>query len=224
MGSGLFWSLVLAAAAAVVYFFQKANTSSALTQQSPTLSWSTEWTLSENGNPTQIYKGRRITVFEADGGWKYCIAYPEDRREPYFSEAYETSDIAQSEAIRHMERLPSLHRSLPEQRRELRRQKEDEERSAFLSSEPHVIASLSSAAESATDLSELRRVERKTETRRRYIDRVADSVEVYGSVEEIERAQELTRKVSALAERIQIRVAEFKAKGKKPPGSKIQDS
>ncbi|ASP98505.1 hypothetical protein CN138_09485 [Sinorhizobium meliloti] len=224
MGSGLFWSLVLAAAAAAVYFFQKANTSSALTQQSPTISPSSEWALSENGNPTQIYKGKRITVFEADSGWKYCIAHPEDRREPYFSEAYETLDIAQSEAIRHMERLPSLHRSLPEQRRELRRQKEDEERSAFLSGEPHVIASLSSAAESAINLSELRKVERKTETRRRYIDRVADSVEVYGSDEEIERAQELKREVSALADRVQIRVAELKAKRKTPAASKIQDT
>ncbi|MDW9680655.1 hypothetical protein GOA87_17015 [Sinorhizobium meliloti] len=224
MGSGLFWSLVLAAAAAAIYFFQKSNTPSALTEQPPPPSSTSEWTQSESGNPTQIYKGKRITVFEADNGWKYCIAHPDDRREPYFSESYWTPDIAQSEAIRHMERLPSLHRSLPEQRRELRRQKEDEERSAFLSGEPHVIASLSSAAAYATNLSELRKVERKVETRRRSIDRVADSVEVYGSDEEIERAQELKREVSALADRIQIRVAELKAKRKTPAASKIQDT
>lgn len=211
MDSGVIWSLVLAAAAAAVYFFQRSAGPRILPQQAPSPA---TWTNSENGNPTRIYKGKRITVFEADGGWKYCIADPEDRREPYFSEPYETSDIGKSEAIRHIERLPSMYRSLPEQRREIRRQKEDEDRATFLSTEPQIIASLASSAEAAPNLTELRKVERKADTRKRYIDRVIESVEIYGTDEDMGRARELQQSLNALVDRIQVRVAELKGRSR----------
>jgi len=46
------------------------------------------WRASSNGNQTRIYKGSRITIFESDGGWKYCIADPSDQTPPYFSDPY----------------------------------------------------------------------------------------------------------------------------------------
>lgn len=57
------------------------------------------WSTSTNGNPTRIYRGSRVTVFPSDGGWKFCIADPDDDDDPYFSDPYSTLEAAKHEAI-----------------------------------------------------------------------------------------------------------------------------
>lgn len=70
------------------------------------------WTVSENGNPMLIEGSTRITVFQKDRGWKYCIADVDDGEEPYFSEAYANQQEAQEEALAHIRGDPSRHQPL----------------------------------------------------------------------------------------------------------------
>lgn len=209
MEAGIFWLVLLVAAGAAVYLFQKSRPSIAHKKPQPILQ---EWGASEKGNPTQIYHGKDVTVFESDGGWKFTIGDPNDRREPYFSEPYETVDIAKTEALRHMNRLPSLHQSLPEQRREKRRQKEEEQREEFVSNEPEIIAALAASADAAANVTELRKIERKAETQLRHVDRVVGSIAIYGSDEAIEKALIVQKEARELLENIRMRVAELKEK------------
>jgi hypothetical protein len=192
MEASIFWLVLLVAAGAAVYLFQKSKPSKADKKPQAILQ---EWGASENGNPTQIYHGKHVAVFESDGGWKFTIGDPNDRREPYFSEPYETVDIAKTEALRHMNRLPSLHQSLPEQRREERRLKEEEQREQFVSDEPKIIAALAASADAAANLTELRKIEGKAETQLRNVDRAAGSIAIYGSDEAIEKALNVQKRV-----------------------------
>ncbi|WP_244496032.1 hypothetical protein [Ensifer sp. Root31] len=154
----------------------------------------------------------RLREGKPDGGWKFTIGDPNDRREPYFSEPYETVDIAKTEALRHINRLPSLHQSLPEQRREKRRQKEEEQREEFVSNEPEIIAALAASADAAANVTELRKIERKAETQLRHVDRVVGSIAIYGSDEAIEKALIVQKEARELLENIRMRVAELKEK------------
>jgi hypothetical protein len=80
------------------------------------------WTVSKNGNSTLMKASTRITVFQQDRGWKYCIADVDDREEPYFSEAYSNELEAQEEALAHLRGEPARHQplsaSLAQDRRE----------------------------------------------------------------------------------------------------------
>ncbi|MDF2096396.1 hypothetical protein [Aquibaculum arenosum] len=67
------------------------------------------WAVSENGNPMLIEGSTRITVFQQDRGWKYCISDIEDREEPYFSEAYSDKREAQEEALARLRGEPARH-------------------------------------------------------------------------------------------------------------------
>lgn len=81
------------------------------------------WAVSENGNPMLIEGSTRITVFQQDRGWKYCIADIEDREEPYFSEAYSNEREAREEALAHLHGEPSEHQPLSESYVENRRER-----------------------------------------------------------------------------------------------------
>lgn len=70
------------------------------------------WTVSENGNPMLIEGSTRITVFQQDRGWKYCIADINDREEPYFSETYADEQAAREEALAHFRGEPQCHTPL----------------------------------------------------------------------------------------------------------------
>jgi hypothetical protein len=70
------------------------------------------WTVSENGNPTFVEGSTRITIFQQDRGWKYCIADVNDRDDPYFSDAYASEREAREEALAHFRGEPSRHQSL----------------------------------------------------------------------------------------------------------------
>lgn len=76
------------------------------------------WQLSENGNPTLLAGSKRLTVFAQDGGWKYCIADIDDRKEPYFSDAYASELEAKEEALARFWGKPSRHLSITELRRQ----------------------------------------------------------------------------------------------------------
>lgn len=66
-----------------------------------------QWRTSSRGNATTIISGHRVTVFQSDGGWKYCIADPADGEAPYYSEVFETEDTARQEAVAHANGDPS---------------------------------------------------------------------------------------------------------------------
>lgn len=100
------------------WLFGRERSSSA---QSP--SSANRWTVSENGNPTLVEGSMRITVFQQDRGWKYCIADVGDREDPHFSDAYATEREAQEEALAHFRGEPSRHQSLSASATEDRRQR-----------------------------------------------------------------------------------------------------
>lgn len=77
-----------------------------------------KWHKSENGNPTGIHEGFRVTVFPSDGGWKYVLARADrDEAEPFFSEPYETVEAAKHEALADLEGAASRFQSITEQHR-----------------------------------------------------------------------------------------------------------
>lgn len=65
------------------------------------------WSKSENGNDTTIYDGFRVTLFQQDGLWNYCVVEildDEDRAngdedEPIFGDQYPTKAEAKREAL-----------------------------------------------------------------------------------------------------------------------------
>lgn len=59
------------------------------------------WRTSSRGNATTTISGARVTVFESDGGWKYCLADPTEGGAPYYSQVFETQDAAKGAAIAH---------------------------------------------------------------------------------------------------------------------------
>jgi len=65
----------------------------------PSLPSQLGWSASEAGNQTRTYANQRVTVFESDGGWKYCIAHLGEDDDPYFSDPYETQAAAKACAL-----------------------------------------------------------------------------------------------------------------------------
>jgi len=82
-----------------------------------------DWYLSENGNPVLEVESSRITVFQQDRGWKYCIADTDDRQQPHFSDPYESQQIAKDEALAHFRGEPARHASIYADRAEARKEK-----------------------------------------------------------------------------------------------------
>lgn len=70
------------------------------------------WSISETGNPTFTQGSVRITVFQQDRGWKYCIANVDDRKAPHFSDEYASEQAAKEEALADLRGEPSRHQSL----------------------------------------------------------------------------------------------------------------
>lgn len=82
-----------------------------------------DWDLSENGNSVLVVASSRITVFQQDRGWKYCIADINDRKPPLFSEPYDSQEIAMDEALAHFRGEPPRHASINADRTEVRKEK-----------------------------------------------------------------------------------------------------
>lgn len=72
------------------------------------------WTVSSNGNQTLAINGLRVTVFERDGGWKFCVAISEEDEDPYFSDRYASEQEAKDCALAYISGRPAPHRSKKE--------------------------------------------------------------------------------------------------------------
>lgn len=83
-----------------------------------------QWDLSEAGNLTITMGTKRLTVFESDGGWKFCVAAADrEDNDPYFSELYSSSEAARDEAVALISGNPSKHVSITQARRDDRRER-----------------------------------------------------------------------------------------------------
>ena len=85
------------------------------------------WTTSENGNPTLVMGGMRLTVFQQDGGWTYCISELNRPNEPHFSDTYATAQIAKEEALASLRGEPSRHQTRSASSAENRRERWEEQ-------------------------------------------------------------------------------------------------
>jgi hypothetical protein len=84
----------------------------------PRLNGGGQWKVSQNGNPTVVIDGKRITVFASDEGWKYVVADEstkgDDEHEPDFSLPYNTAEEAKYEALAVISGSRPRHRSITE--------------------------------------------------------------------------------------------------------------
>lgn len=79
------------------------------------------WLTSRSGNPTMVVGGERVTVFPADGGWKFVTTAEHDDLSDdddcaYFSDPHETQEQAKYEALALIEGRPSRYQSMCEVR------------------------------------------------------------------------------------------------------------
>lgn len=170
-----------------------------------------DWQPSENGNPVRIVGRTRLTVFQSDGGWKYCIADVE-KDDPYFSDPYQTEAAAKHEALAHVSGIPSKHRSLYEDGRDR----------ALLKWEAAARGRLTDARQLADALREpnlnvtaLRKIEGKIATRLRSISWQVIEFQRRGvSDQAIEEANAAEKMLSALDAAVKERIAEAKRIGR----------
>ncbi|WP_273785601.1 hypothetical protein [Brucella intermedia] len=102
----MFWfCLGILAIALIIYFASRT-------------SGSETWRVSEKGNRTQIYGGSRVTVFQSDGGWKYCISAPFGDDDPYYSDRYATQEEAMECGMAFLDGRPDPHKTMREIREE----------------------------------------------------------------------------------------------------------
>lgn len=73
-----------------------------------------EWSITSSGNPTMNIEGCRLTVFERDGGWKFCVADGEDDDDPHFSGVYGSQKEAQERGLKWAEASIPTMRDSPE--------------------------------------------------------------------------------------------------------------
>jgi hypothetical protein len=173
-----------------------------------------QWEPSENGNPCLIYKNRRITVFERDRGWKFCIAKIEDDDDPYFSEVYFDEAAAKYEALARMDGRPSKHLTRSEDYGRARKEKWEDQ----IVERAKLYEELSDALSIAANVTELRKIQRKIESQAKqatwqisqyYRDGVSQHL--------ITQAEALAGKFDAMAPKIETKIAEMKAR---PRGNK----
>lgn len=113
-----------------------------------TIQQSSQWSVSENGNPTRVIGATRLTVFQQDRGWKYCIADVNDRREPFFSQSYASEQAAKNEAMADFRGEPSVHKALSTVADSDRREKWE----AYIRQRERIIAELRACLSSNSDL------------------------------------------------------------------------
>jgi hypothetical protein len=143
---------------------------------------STRWRRSINGNAVIRAGSLRVTVFPSDGGWKFCIANGDDDR-PYYSDAYETEDIAKQESLAALHGLPQLNKT----KRETREAQETAQWLRFSTTPEREIAELKRSFSDLidaqdTNITKLRQLERKIlrfvdQSRRAYVHLYAERQE-----------------------------------------------
>jgi hypothetical protein len=170
------------------------------------------WHISENGNSTLLMKGSRITVFESDGGWKFCVATPADGDDyPYFSEPYAQAEHAKHEGLaligQHASKYPTLRYARLAHREWSKAQWLSEQEQIERSLREELVAAM---AHPAVNVTKLRPIEARITTRARYVRNLPGSFPV-GS-EEHQRASDTAAKLEELLEMAERRIAELKAR------------
>lgn len=167
-----------------------------------------EWQLSEHGNAMRLYHGKRLTVFERDGGWKFCIADADEDDDPYFSDPYETEDAAKYEVMALLDGRPSEHKTMREAYAESR-DAQMVERLAECSTSVTNLFGLISETINAPDvnITKLRPLEQKLITVQKTLSRLdehfrmRDDAQSLGSAEGLlSQSQDMSRQVTSKIE------------------------
>jgi hypothetical protein len=177
-----------------------------------------------------VVGGERITVFASDNGWKYCIAdesaRDDDAYEPDFSDPYETVEAAKYEALAVINDRPSRHRSITERRRkqereqwrEHHRQRRLDRWKIAIQEREQVIADISDLLRREDlNITALRKPEAKIASRLKALGWQISTYHADGVGEEaIAQAEKQKIALRELAQRVEARIAERKAKRKFP--------
>jgi conjugal transfer/entry exclusion protein len=171
------------------------------------------WVVSSNGNPTREYLGQRITVFDADHGFKFCIADPVDGDDPYYSERYDSLEAAKYEAMAYMDGGPSTHQTTKAKR-------EDQSLAVsrdIVSDKRRMLAEISSSlSQENVDLKSLRATERKLVTGVKGLQAARTVIFVSGrDIIEIESVDDLIAVFSRQLTALEVRIAEVKTTPRK---------
>lgn len=188
--------------------------------QSP--SSASRWMVSENGNPTLVEGLTRITVFQQDRGWKYCIADIVDREDPHFSDTYATERDAREEALAHFRGEPSRHRSLSASSAENRRQRWE----AHIQERSRTIDELHQFLAEKSDLgiTALRKPEAKITSHLKQLDwQIAEYRSAGVSASLISLAERQRPALKRLAEEVAARI-EIKQANRPPKRTPVSDS
>jgi len=200
-----------------------------------------QWKVSQNGNPTMVVGGQQITVFAYDDevvtsmdawppplnsavirGWKYCIADEGDDDDPYYSDPYETEEAAKYEALAFINGSPSRHRSLTERRREAwreyRRQQRLKRWGKAIQEREQLIADISDLlTRDDLNITALRKPEAKIASRLKALGWQISEYHADGVRKEaIAQAEMQKITLRELAQRVEARITERKAKRKSP--------
>lgn len=171
-----------------------------------------KWSPSAGGNPTTVYHNRQLTVFEQDGGWKFCDAKVGQDDEPYFSDAYDTVEAAKHEAIAWVDGQPSRHKSRSDTAGERRRDKWE----ASVREKVDLASEIKQALAADPKLTELRKLEKKVATALRQLDwQTTELRKAGGSGAVIATAERLTKDFASLAGVIAAQIEERKGRPKK---------
>lgn len=173
-----------------------------------------EWTTSGGGNPTLLCGSKRITVFAQDKGWKYCIADTDDRREPYFSEAYANQAAAQYEALADLRNLPSRYEPLSADIAADKRQRWEEwirERSKLIAELEQLLAD-----DPDMNITGLRKPEAKIASHLKQLDWQRDEYRKVGVAKALQaQAEQQRAALERLAEQVAARIEAKQAQ--RPP-------
>ncbi|NKM14168.1 hypothetical protein GFL85_24635 [Rhizobium laguerreae] len=171
------------------------------------------WERSERGNPALIFDNRRITVFEQDRGWKFCIAKIKDDNDPFFSEVYDTEDAAKYEALARVSGQVSKYTTRSHDLKSARKDRWEEQ----IADRAKLFEDLSAALLAASNVTDLRKIESKVSSQLKqaswqitqyYRDGVAPSL--------VEKAEDLEKNLQAMLSAVEARIAEFKSRRRKP--------
>lgn len=175
------------------------------------------WHWSSGGNPQIVYRGTRVTIFESDGGWKFCLA--DDAKEdddPHFSEAYETQDAAMYEAFALMDFEETMYRPLREIRRDARRARETDFWKDAVSTASSMAEQLRSALpraieDSRANITKLTPIVRKLEKQERWMERARDFYDEAGEKARSEEAETLRALYSSFSTMTNNKVTALRA-------------
>ena len=180
------------------------------------------WVVSKNGNSMLVDESTRITVFQQDQGWKYCIADVDDREDSCFSDVYSSEREAQEEALAHFRGNPSRHQSLPASFVEDRQQRWE----AHIRERSHMIDDLQRFLAENTDLgiTVLRKPESKIASHLKQLDwQIAEYRSAGISADLVSLAEQQKLALAKLAKEVVARIEAKQAK--RPPRKRpVSDS